>query len=318
MSETTSRSVTNMEIAKEVESLTTFDPALGSYSFADMGQAVQFANLMSRAGEMLPAHLREKPALCLAVVMRASQWKFDPFGLAGETYQASSGGVIGYQAKVFVAALRQCAGIALQYEYSGELQVLDKPTTSSRGNQISPKSVKGNRTCTAFAIVDGVRLEYTTPELDNITIRNSPLWVNDTDQQLAYYAGRGWGRRHRPEVMFGAYSTDEVREMNRMRDVTPKQSGFAQLAADARDAAKKAEAEKEVDQTDAPEQEEEIGDDADVEPDVDTDSPAYKMGLDAGADEMFERGQCPFKGDAENSRAWLAGFDAARPDQSDD
>ena len=226
--------LTPAKIAANVENVKAFDPGLGAYNFDNLGQAVQFADVMSRAGEMLPDHLRHKPALCLAITMRAVQWGFDPFGLAMETYQAKPGGVIGYQAKVFAAALRNTQGIQLQYRYEGEIEMIDKPVVSHKGREIAKRTATGNRCCTAYATVDGEILEYTTMPLDQITIKNSPLWHNDPDQQLAYYAARGWVRRYRPEVMMGAFSTDEVETMETMKDVTPQPSGFARLAQQAR------------------------------------------------------------------------------------
>lgn len=220
------------ELAAEV---TDYDPGLGTYSFSNLNDVVKFAGVMSQAGEMLPDHLRHKPALCLAVTMRAQQWGFDPFALAMETYQAKQGGPIGYQAKVFTAALRQCAKIDLRFRYEGEVTMLDKPVKSARGNQIAARTATGNRKCIAY-LPDDDR-EYATPPLDGITIKNSPQWHNDPDQQLAYYAARGWARRYRSDVIMGAYSTDEVETMEPMRDVTPK-SGFAARKAAVEDVSK--------------------------------------------------------------------------------
>ncbi|WP_406646935.1 recombinase RecT [Aliisedimentitalea scapharcae] len=227
--------VTNVSVAKEVQEIRSFDPGLGAYSFENLGQVVQFADLMSAAGEMLPVHLRKKPALCLAVTMRAMQWGFDPFALALETYQVKDGGIIGYQAKVFTAALRQAAGITLKYRYTGTIKMLDKPVTSSKGREIAKRTATGDRKCIVYAEMGGEVFEYETLTLDEITIKNSPLWHNDPDQQLAYYGGRGWGRRFRADVMMGAYSADEVEEM---RDVTPKPAtgAFAARVAQARQA----------------------------------------------------------------------------------
>lgn len=42
--------------------------------------------------------------------------------------------------------------------------------------------------------------------------RNSPLWVEDPRQQLAYLASRRWGRLYAPDVIMGVYSPDELAE----------------------------------------------------------------------------------------------------------
>lgn len=207
-------------VADRLRDVKSFDPGLGSYTFSNLGEVVRFADLMCKAGEMLPEHLRNRPALCMAVTMRATHWGFDPFALAMETYQAKQGGPIGYQAKVFVAALRS-AGIKLRYRYEGTVTMLEKPVTSYKGNKIAERTATGDRKCVAYASIDGETLEYETMTLDQITIKNSPLWHNDPDQQLAYAAGRGWARRYRPDLIMGAYSSDEVEQMAPMKDVTP-------------------------------------------------------------------------------------------------
>lgn len=319
--ETERPTVTNVAIAKEVEGIKLVDPGLGAYHFGDLGQYVQFSDIMASAGEMLPLHLRNKPALCLAVTMRAVHWGFDPFALAMETYQAQSGGIIGYQAKVFVAALRAVAGITLKFRFEGEFKIIDKPALSRNGKQTAKRSAVGNRKCIAYATVDGDLLEYETPELDQITIKNSPQWHNDPDQQLSYYAGRGWPRRFRPDAMMGAYSNDEVQNIEPMRDVTPQKSKFSSLADKAReakdgtgkpttdtdqDASQKTDGEDSAD-TDTSE----AADDAatDKAHDQDT-SPEFQAGAEAAKSGDVARHECPHTDDPDAALAWLAGYDA--------
>ncbi len=291
-------------VARSVSEVKAFDPELGAYNFGNLGELVRFSDLMARADVMLPAHLRNRPALCLAVTMRAQQWKMDPFALAMETYQAKEGAPIAYQAKVFVAALRQCAGIRLQFRYEGELVITDKPVTSARGNEIAKRTAGGSLRCIAYATVGGQVLEYETPSLDEITIKNSPGWHNTPRDQLAYFAGRGWTRRYEPGVMMGAYSVDEVESMQPIRDVTPKENPMAALAATARAAAK-----------------------VDVAQDHFEPEPHWTEGIawdegapgsaafDAGA-EAFKAGattiECPHEGDAVAAADWLAAWHGAR------
>lgn len=247
-----STQLTPSQVAETVSDVKSFDPGLGSYNFSDLGAVVKFGDVMSHAGEMLPEHLRGKPALCMAVTMRATHWGFDPFALAMETYQAKSGGPIGYQAKVFTAALLN-AGVKLRYRYEGTIKILDKPVKSANGRQIAARTATGDRKCIAYAEVDGDVLEFETMTLDQITIKNSPLWHNDPDSQLAYAAGRGWARRYRSDVIMGAYSADEVEEMKPMRDVTPREAKPGGFAARAQAARQQAEPEDAQPPTDAAE-----------------------------------------------------------------
>lgn len=294
-------------IANSVAEVKAYDPEIGAYNFSNLGELVRFSDLMSRADVMLPAHLRGKPALCLAVTMRAQQWKMDPFALAMETYQAKEGAPIAYQAKVFVAALRQCAGIRLQFRYEGELVITDKPVTSNRGNEIAKRTASGSLKCIAYASVGGEVLEYETPTLDEITIKNSPGWHNTPRDQLAYFAGRGWTRRYEPGVMMGAYSVDEVETMQPIRDVTPKQNPMAAIAAKARAEAQTAT----------------VTDVTDAEPAGShwTDGIAWDEGSpgsdawDAGA-AAFAAGQpitsCPHEGNEQAAADWLAAWHGAQ------
>lgn len=315
---------TSSEVAAKYSEMQTFDPALGAYNFSSLGDAVKFAELMSRAGEMLPPHLRMKPALCLAVVMRSQQWKVDPFALALETYQASQGGVIAYQAKVFVMALEQCAGINLKYRFVGELKRTGKPVLSARGNQIAKNGFTGNLKCIAYGTIDGDVVEYETPEYDDIEIKNSPLWHSDPKQQFAYYAGRGWTRRYKPAVIMGAYSPEEVDRMNEVRDITPKVSGFAALTQQARDDAKTEPSEEgePAEQDGATEDAQTNTDNGDVEVEhVNTDDEklsAYNDGVEEAMSDLPVRSSNPYRENAELGQMWFSGFDSVDDEPADE
>ena len=290
-------------MADRMKDAVRIDPGLGAYQMADLSDALKFADAMSKGGVMVPPLLRDKPGVCLAVIMRAVHWGFDPYALAGEMYQARGDGPVGYQAKVFVAALRQVAGIQLQYEFQGEYVMRDVEAKSAHGKVISRRTAEGDRKVIASAKVDGVLLTYETPQICDITVKNSPLWNHDPDQQLCYYAARGWARRHRPDVMMGAKSVDEADyEAEQMKDVTPK-SGFAQLAEQARAAA--------VDPKPEPEPEPEtvtgevMGDE---EPEQEV-SPYFTAGAISARDGL-SRGECPKDASREDQDEWFAGFDS--------
>lgn len=288
-------------VAKSMEAIKV-DPGIGAFKYENLGDYVKFADVMCRSAEMLPEHLRQKPALCLAVLMRATHWGFDPFALANETYQAKQGGVIGYQAKVFIAALRTCAGIQLKYDFEGDIKVDMSPFMSANKRKIADRTASGDRKVTAWALVDGERLEYETPILDEIGVKNSPLWHNDPDQQLRYYAARGWARIHRPDVMMGVFADDEVREMDRVvKDITPMEEGnaFAKLGNDARDAAAET-AEDEADPI--------TGEVVESDPKSLEDSENFMAGFEAAAS-GFTRSQCPKDLDGEATVEWFAGWD---------
>jgi hypothetical protein len=295
------------EVGEEVQALKTLDPSLSKYDFGDLKHAVEFAKLMCQAGEMLPKHAQRNPSICLALTMRATQWGFDPYGLALESYQAQQGGPIAFQAKVFSAVARK-AKIILQYRYEGDLTITDKPALSAKGNTVAKRSAVGNIRCICFATDGGHVLEYETPELDQITIKNSALWHNDPKQQLAYYAARGWMRRYRSDLMLGAFSDEEVQQIN-MRDVTPKPEGggFSKMITDARKAAASEASAQETTDDGKPDGADDTSDDED--PEIDPEHPALKLGFDAAAADLGA-GECPFREDPDSARHWLAGWES--------
>ena len=306
-------------VAKSMEAIKV-DPGVGAFKYENLGDYVKFADVMCRSAEMLPEHLRMKPALCLAVLMRATHWGFDPYALANETYQAKPGGVIGYQAKVFIAALRTCAGVQLKYDFDGKIDVSMKPFMSANNRKIADRTATGDRKVTAWALIDGERLEYETPILDEIGVKNSPLWHNDPDQQLRYYAARGWARIHRPDVMMGVFEADEVREMDRaVKDVTPKENAFAKLGKDAREAAAEVidDADEESAETDHDPITGEIVDDDDATEEFDQESPHFKAGMEAAAS-GFTRSQCPKDLNGPATVHWFAGWDTFMESQPEE
>ena len=300
------------QVGEAVPEISTVDPGLGAYRFGDLAEYVDFAKVMCQGGPMIPEFMRNQPGICLAITLRAVHWGFDPYALSMEAYQAKSGGPVGFQGKVFTAALRSVAGIQLQYEFTGEITRTGKPALSANGKTVAKNGATGDRKCRAFVEVDGVELDYVTPTLDQITIKNSALWHNDPDQQLAYYAARGWARRHRPDVMMGAYSEDEVADMT-MKDVTPKPSAFAQRVTEARgipDQAQSGQPETASDGTPGQDTEdaaqtEDTGADA-----AHADTEAYRAGRAAAEEGVFSRADCPHTEDPNAAAAWFAGFDS--------
>lgn len=310
MSEQTSPAIDR--VAASVADVKTIDPSLGSYAFGNLGDAVKFSDLMCRSDVMIPQFLRMKPAMCLAVTMRATHWRMDPFALAQEAYQAKEGGPVGYQAKVFVAALQTCAGITLNYRYEGELIMLDQPVKSFKGNEIAKRTATGTLKCIAYAKVNGELLEYETPTLDEITIKNSPLWHNNPRDQLAYYGGRGWTRRFRPGVVMGAYSSDEVEAMEPMRDITPseqKTDDFAAIANKARGSQPQGANPADESEPDAAEQASDAHWTDSYEPvNGIPGSKEWAWGEECAADPERTPRACPFEQGSQEGDDWLAGF----------
>lgn len=163
----------------------------GGIVITNGAEIMEFAKMMSLGGVTVPDHLRGQPGACLAICIQAFEWAMNPFAVASKSYVVSNR--IGYEASLFQAVLLKRAPI------KGRI----KMTFDGAGPQ---------RTCRVYATaLDSDEVyEYVSPETGKIKPKNSPLWVNDPDQQLFYFSVRSFARRHFPDVMMGVYTADEL------------------------------------------------------------------------------------------------------------
>lgn len=201
---------------------------LAQLTFAPNGQLFQpksgqelmdMANMMSTAGFMVKDIYRSNPGACLGLIAICAPYGLNPLQVSWKTYKASKSedAPIAFEAQVIVAMVNASGAVkgGLRYRYEGE------------GDE---------RVCIAsgFLAADAEPVEVRSPPIGKITPKNSPLWKSDQDQQLAYYTGRSWARRYKPEMLLGVYDVDELASVPSMRDVTPKDGGFAAIAQRAR------------------------------------------------------------------------------------
>jgi len=162
----------------------------GAMSFSNVGQIMEFAKLMSVAAVAIPGHLRKNPGACLAVCIQASEWGMSPFAVANKSYSVNDR--LAYESQLINAVILRRAPIKGRFKitYTGE-----GPT----------------RRCKVSALLlDGDSVEYESPQFSAITVKNSPLWKSDPDQQLFYFSSRSMCRRHFPDVLLGIYDKDEL------------------------------------------------------------------------------------------------------------
>ncbi|HDL6893889.1 TPA: recombinase RecT [Yersinia enterocolitica] len=200
-----------------------------------LSQLTAFAELMSGSTVTVPAHFVGKPADCMAVVMQAMQWGMNPYAVAQKTYLVN--GVLGYEAQLVNAVVTSSTAIhgRFHYKYEGDWsrctksrEVVEKKT-GSRGNYEVTKRVRDwsdedeqGLSIQVGAIIRG-ETEITWGEpvyMAGVITRNSPLWVSNPKQQIAYLAVKYWARLYCPEVILGVYTPDEV-EQRTERDVSP-------------------------------------------------------------------------------------------------
>jgi hypothetical protein len=143
--------------------------------------------------ELVPSHLRGKPADCFLVCSQAIRWKMDPFAAAQHIYVAR--GKVGWEGKIVAAIVNSKLpkGGKLNYSYTG--------TEDTPG-----------RTVTVSGILPGEK----TPRKVSGSIKDwstgNEQWKSG-DQMLSYRGAREWARRHMPEAVLGVYSDDEVQEI---------------------------------------------------------------------------------------------------------
>jgi hypothetical protein len=169
---------------------------------------MEFAQMMCKSN-FVPAHLRGKPADCLAVTLQALRWNMDPFAVAQKTYFVKEGATPAYEAQLVTAVIYARAPLEgrlnLTWEGSGNDLVVTV-TGKFKGDPVPKVRRVENRT---------------------ITTRNSPLWKSDPQQQLAYYAIRAWARLYAPDVIMGVYTGEEIEAgqhvgADNAKDVTPE------------------------------------------------------------------------------------------------
>jgi len=169
-------------------------------------ELTDMANMMAGAKFMVKDIYRDNPGACLGLIAICAPYGLNPLQVSWKTYKASKAedAPIAFEAQVIVAMVNASGVVrgGLRYRYEGEGQ---------------------SRSCIASGLLPGSddALEVHSPMLSQITVKNSPLWKADPDQQLAYYTGRSWARRYKPEMLLGVYDVDELSQ-SPMRDVTPR------------------------------------------------------------------------------------------------
>lgn len=179
----------------------------GTFSVApqNMGELLEFAKLMSVSSFCVRPAFRGNPGACLGVALQAFRCGGDPFAWANKAYITKSrdgSEQIAYEAQLLHGIVNT----------STVLQRRLRPVYEGEGVQ---------RQCRIVGWVKGESepLEYLSPPISQIAVKNSPLWVADPDQQLFYYATRAWARRHVPEILLGIYAPEDFTETI---DLTPE------------------------------------------------------------------------------------------------
>lgn len=169
----------------------------------NMTRMRQLAEDMAGSKITVPKHLQGSVGDCMAVITQAMQWNFNHIAVAQKTHIVN--GALGYESQLIIAALNASPLLAtrINFAWEGDWRNVDGKADKS-----------DDRAAIAFARLRG----ESEPRVLRVSmaqvggVRNSPLWAADPRQQLAYLAGKKWGRLHAPDVILGVYSPDELED----------------------------------------------------------------------------------------------------------
>ncbi len=214
-------------VTAEQQAPNTISASNAIFNVQALSQLTAFAKLMADSQVTVPAHLAGKPADCMAIVMQAMQWGMNPYAVAQKTHLVN--GVLGYEAQLVNAVIASSSAIRgrFHYRYGGDWErctktkEVQKEKTGKNGKYTVTERVRdwtdedeSGLFVQVGAILRG-ESEITWGEpiyLSGVVTRNSPLWVSNPKQQIAYLGVKYWGRLYCPEVILGVYSPDELDE----------------------------------------------------------------------------------------------------------
>ncbi|EAP2788059.1 recombinase RecT [Salmonella enterica] len=222
-------------VTAEQQAPNTISASNAIFNVQALGQLTAFANLMADSQVTVPAHLAGKPADCMAIVMQAMQWGMNPYAVAQKTHLVN--GVLGYEAQLVNAVIASSSAIhgRFHYRYGGDwerctrTQEITRDKNGKNGKYTVTERVRGwtdedeiGLFVQVGAILRGeVEIIWGEPlYLSGVVTRNSPLWVSNPKQQIAYLGVKYWARLYCPEVILGVYTPDEV-EQRTEREINP-------------------------------------------------------------------------------------------------
>ena len=194
-------------------------------------QVVDLAKMMSTARGAVPKHLIGNTGACLAVIELGQKFQMSAYMLAMGCFSVND--MLAFTGQTVMAVMNKHLPLAkgpkgersrLKYAFTGEhakyvaeeIDQVDERTGTKTGRKvwINRLIAPSTRQITVTGRMENELddLVYTSPTVQNIHNKKSPLWVEDEDQQLIYWASRRWQRRHWPEGLLGIYSDDELED----------------------------------------------------------------------------------------------------------
>lgn len=184
-----------------------FKPGLQMFQPTNGRELMDMANLMSSADKMVKDIFRgpQNQGNCMGLIALCAPYGINPIQASWKVYQTKPDAPMAYEAQLVVAMVNASGVLEDGFDYRLE------------GAGPTRKVFVTGR------LRGGADKVLETPEIGQIKVKNSPLWTSDPDQQLCYYGARAWVRRHKPEMLLGIYTTDELPPgPDHARDVTPR------------------------------------------------------------------------------------------------
>lgn len=218
MNATTSPESTALAAPTQFEITTNLDAA--SLILGPAWERIQaFGKMMARGSVTVPRHLQGNEADCAAVAMMAIGWRMNPFAVAQKTHISQSG-QLGYEAQLVNAVIQSSGALDEDpdYEYVGDwskvLGKVEERKSDKGGKYYVATYTKADEAGLSVIVRARLRGEANKRELEvsmsQAYPRFSTQWATDPKQQISYLALRKFVRLHKPGVILGVYTNDEV------------------------------------------------------------------------------------------------------------
>lgn len=195
---------------------------------------MDFGNFVSKGSATLPDHLKNNPADCTAIAMRADRWGLDFYGVAEKTHIIQ--GKLGYESQLVGAILTNMRAITGKPhdEYFGPWEkILGKFKELESKTKKDPHGHPAKYKVPAWKIEDeeglGIRFWATlTGEtepreievfMSQALVRNSTLWATNPKQQIFYLAQKLWARKYAPEALLGVHTVEDLLDMQATKNM---------------------------------------------------------------------------------------------------
>lgn len=178
-----------------------------------------FGKMMARGAVTIPKHLQGNEADCTAVTLQAFGWRMNPYAVAQKTHISKSG-QLGYEAQLVNAVIQASGELegTPDYEAIGDwskiLGKCEERKSDNGGKYYVATYTRKDEEGLGVKIIAKLRGEAKPRELIVMMAqawpRFSTQWATDPFQQICYLGLRKFVRLHKPGVLLGVYTNDEL------------------------------------------------------------------------------------------------------------